>query len=113
MTTDELRAKFESAISSFDPNEFKAIFSLERGEDGGYKDEAILALWNGYRLGYASRDAEVEALKRDAERYQALRLAFAEDDEVFIEKITDALRGRDCTAAEFDAAVDTAREKQP
>jgi len=68
MTTDELRAKFEATISSFDPSEFYSCFSLARGNNGDYEDDLVMAMWNGYRFGRASRNAEVEALRKDVER---------------------------------------------
>ena len=60
MTTDELRAKFEAWWK----------------ENYWYVDENLSSLkhyaWMGWLAAHASRDAEVEALRKDAERYRKL-----------------------------------------
>ncbi len=57
MTTDELRAKF---YTWWRQQIWKPDWS-----DG----------WKAWQAAHASRDAEVEALKRDAERYRWLRMS--------------------------------------
>jgi len=60
MNTDELRAKFEAWWK----------------ENYWYVDENLSSLkhyaWMGWLAAYASRDAEVEALRKDAERWRSL-----------------------------------------
>lgn len=71
--TDDLRAKFEEEFSH-PPYEW----SFRRHNAYGawpdcYKDYNVQCAWAGYVHGHASRDAEVEALRKDAERYRLLR----------------------------------------
>lgn len=68
MTTDELRAKFEAwcAAEMNDPQPLK-------GKRGNYIELDTQLAWTVWQAAHASRDAEVEALKRDAERYRWLR----------------------------------------
>lgn len=57
MTTDELRAKFENWwLRNGDP------FDMHK-----------ITAWETWQAAHASRDAEVEALRRDAARYRFLR----------------------------------------
>lgn len=61
---DELRAKFEATFPHLD-------FSAD--SYGNYYSQRTLDHLYGYRAAHASRDAEVEALRKDAERYRWLR----------------------------------------
>ncbi len=57
MTTDKLRAKFEAWwLRNGDP------FDLHK-----------VAAWETWQAAHASRDAEIEAMRKDAERYRWLR----------------------------------------
>jgi|SRR6185312_7679417 len=67
MTTDELRAKFDA---------WARDHNLPIHRDGIVTDYAYFEIdlaWNAYQAAHASRDAEVEALRKDAERYRWLR----------------------------------------
>ena len=67
MTIDELRAKFEAWAKS------KGSRLTRTLEGNDYWDSWTCAAWVAWQAAHASRDAEVEALKRDAERYRWLR----------------------------------------
>lgn len=56
MTTDELRAKFEAACA-------KSNWYIARHPSGTYVSSAVEDAWDGYQLGYESRDAEVAELQ--------------------------------------------------
>ena len=63
----ELRAKFEAWAKSKGS-------SLTRTLDGDdYWDSWTSAAWAVWQAAHASRDAEVEALRKDAERYRWIR----------------------------------------
>src|SRR6185312_16081868 len=64
MTTDELRAKFEARFPRLD---------LSKDGYGNYYNAKTLMHFYGWLAAHASRDAEVEALRKDAERYKLLR----------------------------------------
>lgn len=73
MTHDKLRAKFEAWMLSEG-----AFFDITghmflRDDEGEYIDSESFGAYLAYQAGHASRDAEVEALRRDAERYRCLR----------------------------------------
>ena len=67
--TDELRAKFEAWLidTEITHEDVSALWVVD-----GYANGYIGSLWEGFEAAHASRDAEVEALKRDAERYRKL-----------------------------------------
>ena len=67
MTTDELRTKFEAWMADHDS--FFDYIDFSRDRHGDYIGLETNAAFNAY----ASRDAEVEALRKDAERYRLLR----------------------------------------
>ena len=62
MTTDELRAKFEAWASEYQWSRDRQMSCEE--------DDSSSSAW---QAAHASRDAEVEALRKDAERYRWLR----------------------------------------
>lgn len=68
MTTDELRAKFEA---HFTPPPYEWIFT-RYGKDSSwphlYRHYDVQCAWEGWQAAHASRDAEVEALRKDVER---------------------------------------------
>lgn len=68
MTTDDLRAKFEAW--------WKENYWYVDGKLSSLKHYA----WMGWLAAHASRDAEVEALRKDAARYRWLRSRVAGTD---------------------------------
>jgi|SRR6185312_7616850 len=83
MTTDELRAKFEAHFSQ-PPYSWR--FRLNKAEDicgwpGAYDNYYIECAWKGWQAAHASRDVEVEALRRQVDDLVALvrRLAHSLD----------------------------------
>ena len=75
MTTDELRAKFEAWANL-------EKYDLERSNAGwDYGDAATECAWRSWQAAHASRDAEVEALRRQVGDLAALvrRLAHSLD----------------------------------
>lgn len=94
MTTDELRTKFEEWwLREVGPLNF----------DFGWSNA-----WFAYQAAHASRDAEVEARKRDAERYREFRRAAVREDDSFIERMMLRIPDKDCTESQFDEAIDAA-----
>lgn len=92
--TNELRAKFEN---------YKAGMRLR----GYVLDELDWIVYqDAHKTGHASRDAEVEALKRDAERYRWLR----ELDGGAIYHLLGACDG--IYQEKVDAAIDAAMAKE-
>lgn len=65
MTTDELWAKFEDLARGYG-------LDAKRNYDGEYVNLEVMFSWIAYHAAHASRDAEVEALRKDAERYRWL-----------------------------------------
>lgn len=65
MTTNELRAKFEAFFSDCN------LRRLNMRSDC-YEDARIALLWEGWQAAYDSRDAEIEALRTDAQRWRSL-----------------------------------------
>ena len=72
MTTNELRAKFE-AWATTEGSAYYGGCSFNLDQDGEYADMELYGAYLAFQAAHASRDAEVEALKRDAERYRWLR----------------------------------------
>jgi hypothetical protein len=70
----------------------------------------------GYAAGRASRDAEIEALRADAERYRWLRNQELDDPEIFIGIDSPSFPNRWALghedAAKIDQAIDAARAAQ-
>ena len=66
MTTDELRAKFEAWCLHRGVN-------TEKRSNGYYFSDEVCFWWKLWSAAYASRDAEVESLRKNAERYRWLR----------------------------------------
>lgn len=100
--TDELRAKFEAwyVENAFDyPS--NPIGSRECGLQ-----------WKAWQAAHASRDAEVEALRKDAERYRAFRRAAIREDDSFIERVMLRIPDKDCTESQFDEAIDAAMQEE-
>lgn len=64
--TNELRAKFEAWARDVGFKEFA------KRSDGEYATFISRTMFDACQFGHASRDAEVEALKRDVERYREL-----------------------------------------
>lgn len=94
MTTDELRAKFEAWM---------------RGREGyPFAGQFANLMWASYQSAHASRDAEVEALRKDAERYRAFRRAAIREDDSFIERVMLRIPDKDCTESQFNEAIDAA-----
>lgn len=89
--TNELRAKFEEWRDSL-PEKHWARYDLSACKLG----------WNA---GRASRDAEVEALKRDADRYRWLRGDSEMDDEELLKRF-HVFNG--CDPSSLDEAIDAA-----
>jgi len=72
MTTDELRAKFEAHFSQ-PPYEWEFVrLSATSAWPDRYSPYYMQCAWEGWQAAYASRDAEVEALRKDAERWRSL-----------------------------------------
>ena len=70
--TDELRAKFEAWVSK-NTNWSLSRSANESDDDWGpYIHERTACAWLGYQEAHASRDAEVEALKRRVEQAELL-----------------------------------------
>ena len=64
MTADELRAKFKATMNALHP-----FWDYTRRVDGSgihgdYMDPWLECAWQAFRAAHASRDAEVEALKK-------------------------------------------------
>lgn len=100
MTTDKLRAKFEAWWNTW--HQFPELFSDNKE-----------ICFRGYQVAHASRDAEVEALRKDAERYRAFRRAAIREDDSFIERVMLRIPDKDCTESQFDEAIDTAMREEP
>ena len=69
MTTDELRAKFEAWWNFLLQTPNATAYSSGLPADGDYQGFS----WLAFQAAHASRDAEVEALRKDAERYRWLK----------------------------------------
>lgn len=67
MTTDELWVKFEALISQQD-----SFSDISRTDSGEYLSIVTDKMWMAWQAGHAFRDAEVEALRKDAEHIDAL-----------------------------------------
>lgn len=89
--TDELRAKFDAWY----PNVIGDVQPFDC-----------------YMEGHASRDVEVEALRKDAERYRAFRRAAIREDDSFIERVMLRIPDKDCTESQFDEAIDAAMQEE-
>lgn len=95
MTTDELRAKFEAWwLRNGDPFDLHKVTARET-----------------WQAAHASRDAEVEALRKDAERYRAFRRAAIREDDSFIERVMLRIPDKDCTESQFNEAIDAAMQE--
>lgn len=103
MTTNELRAKFEMWCANHARN-----LSLRKSSGRVYWYADTLQAWELWLAANASRDAEVEALRKDAERYRAFRRAAIREDDSFIERVMLRIPDKDCTESQFDEAIDAA-----
>lgn len=97
---DELRAKFEMWWTS--PRGFSMAIP-----------QTVESHFRAYQAAHASRDAEVEALRKDAERYRAFRRAAIREDDSFIERVMLRIPDKDCTESQFNEAIDAAMREGP
>ena len=115
--TDELRAKFEAWAKSvkgspipLDVSEYHFVT---------YLDDVTSIAWHAWQAAHASRDAEVEALKRDAERYRWLRDVAWSLPAIPQEELPacavfsgSGRRCKDISGEEMDQAIDAAMAKE-
>ena len=104
MTTDKLRAKFEAWARDVGFKEFA------KRSDGEYATFIIRTMFDAFRFGHASRDAEVEALRTKAAMWDALcddcDANDAQRNQCAKNAITDAIElGSGALRHQYDAAM--------
>lgn len=107
-----LRAKFEVWWQRLLQTPGSASYNSQMPAEGDYRGIALIA----YQAAHTSRDAEVEALRKDAERYRFLRISAKISWNDWVEH--ENLMATDAEREQMDAAIDSAidaamQEKQP
>jgi hypothetical protein len=109
--TSALRAEFEK--------EFGAMMELAfddlewQPERNCYAHLPVHWAWKGFQAAHSIRNAEVERLKADAERYQRAISSYDNAEELFSAVLMHRSKGPAFVNAAFDAALSVAGDPAP